>query len=132
MSNRDLLAVQAAGAFCAGLGFILLLVVPLSMLFLAFSGVPSSAFDLIDGLASLILALITAITLASSGLHLANVKQHTIVHSEVLRTNWTVLVIMMALVALIGLWLQPLLSLVAGIVLLVLFLVRPAVIRLTS
>ncbi len=131
MPDRDIRKVRIVGGLVFGLGLLLIVLTFFIALFGLFSGSVSDPNQLIPGLLGLGLSLVMACSLIACGAELQKIRPYSSAGIESMRLVWTSLVILMFLGGIAGFWLAPPLSSLALIVLIALFLVRGAVVRLT-
>ncbi|MDB5178715.1 MAG: hypothetical protein JWN01_658 [Patescibacteria group bacterium] len=131
MHDRDIQQVRIIGTLIAGIGLILMLLTGLTTLFVLFGGAAATAGNgIVRGGLTILLAFIMSFSLTSCGAEIQRVKLST-ANIENLRLVWTALIILMALSLGAGLWLAQPLAFLAALVLLTLFSIRGAIIRLT-
>jgi hypothetical protein len=131
MHDRDIQQVRIIGTLIAGIGLILMLLTGLTTLFVLFGGAAATAGNgIVRGGLTILLAFIMSFSLISCGAEIQRVKLST-ANIENLRLVWTALIILMALSLGAGLWLAQPLAFLAALVLLTLFSIRGAIIRLT-
>jgi hypothetical protein len=132
MPDRDLSDVRLVGTCAFAVGAMLLLLTIVTSFFLLVAGGAKSENGLAHGLLSVGLAIVMALTLIGCGGTMRAIRPGNTSDLENLRLVWTSLVLIMVLSVPAGFWLlQPLADL-AVLMLLALFAIRGAVIRLTT
>ena len=130
--ERDIQAIRAVGTLILGVGLIQLFLTGLLALFGLFSLVPSSSAPFLQTVLGILLSLVMASIMSSCGIQLQRLRHYSESGVQEVRLVWTALVIVMALGAIAGLWIEPPLTSLAVLTLIALFAIRPAIIRLSS
>ncbi len=132
MSDRDLSDVRLVGTGAFVLGTVLLLLTIVTAFLLLLAGAVNVNSNLFRGLLTLMVAIIMAVSLIGCGGAMRTIRLGNTSDMENLRLIWTSLVLIMLICGIGSLWLLPPLADVAALVLLGLFAVRGAVIRITG
>lgn len=132
MPNRDLSDIRIVGTIGFVIGALLMLLTILAAFLLLVAGATSTSGLNLHGALSVMLALIMALALVGCGGAMRTIRPGNTADLENLRLVWTALVLVMAAAVPAGFWLiQPLADL-AILMLLALFVIRGAVIRITT
>jgi hypothetical protein len=132
MTDRDLSDVRLVGTGVFVVGTILLLLTILTAFLMLLSTPIQVNNKLFQGLLTIMIAIIMAVTQIGCGGAMRTFRPGNTSDLENLRLVWTALALMMLVCGIGSLWLLPPLTDVAALVLLGLFAVRGAVIRLTG
>jgi hypothetical protein len=124
MYNRDIQSIRIVGGLALGIGLVLFFLTALGALFALFAGISSDPARFARGVAAVVLGLLMATTLIGCGSDLQRIKPDA-GGLENLRLVWT------AFFAIAAAYVIPPLSLLALIMLLLTWAIRPAVIHLT-
>jgi succinate dehydrogenase hydrophobic anchor subunit len=130
MYNRDIQSIRIVGGLALGIGLVLFFLTALGALFALFAGISSDPARFARGVAAVVLGLLMATTLIGCGSDLQRIKPDA-GGLENLRLVWTALFLMMLICAIASAYVIPPLSLLALIMLLLTWAIRPAVIHLT-
>jgi hypothetical protein len=129
--ERDMQHIRLVGGFLLGIGLMQLLLTFFIALDGLFSDVPmGAAFD--RGALGIFLSLLMASIMSSCAVQLQSLKSFSHAQIQNLRLVWTALVLLMILTGAAGLWLAPPLTTLAVLILLALFSIRGALIRLSG
>ena len=129
--ERDIQSISIVGTVLLGLGLVQLLLTMFVALFGLFAGLASGS-NFTKGLLAVALSLLMASTMSSCAIQLQNLKTYSQSQIQSVRLVWTALVLVMALCGIAALWIIPTLTTLAILVILALFTIRPAIIRLSS
>jgi len=132
MHDRDLQDVRLVGTLALLLGVVLFVLTGLLTMLLLYANAASNTADFFKGALSVLLALVMGATLSGLGGQMQHVRTGYAHELENLRLVWTAMVLMMALCGTAAIWLIPPLFALAAIMLVALFGIRRAVIRLTA
>jgi hypothetical protein len=132
MTDRDLSDVRLVGTGVFVFGTILLLLTLLTGFLILLSAPIQVGNKLVHGLLTIMVATIMSAAQIGCGGAMRTIQPGNTSDMENLRLVWTALVLMMLVCGIGAFWLLPPLADVAALVLLALFAVRGAVIRLTG
>jgi uncharacterized membrane protein len=131
MPERDILKLHGVGFFAVISGLLLLGLTTVRTLIAGLAGESFNLDNFIRSALNFGLALVVSAALTGYGLQFMRLKSYALRRRE-LRLMWTALVILMTLCGIAGTILNSPVAALAGLMLVLLFAVRGAVIRLTN
>jgi hypothetical protein len=132
MHDRDLRDIKIFGGLAVLCGTILMLLTVLVALLILSTGGPDRNADLLKGGIALVAGLIMGAALVGTGGELQRAGRMSGPSRRSLRLDWTALLLVMLGGFAVGIWAAQALAIVASLIIIGLFLIRDAIINITS
>jgi hypothetical protein len=130
--ERDMQSIRLVGSLLLGIGLIQLILTLLVALFGLFAGISTNLGAFTRGIIAVALSALMASITSSCAIQMQQFKTYTQSNIQNIRLVWTALILVLIVIAIASAFLAAPLTSLAILMLLALFTIRPAIIRLSS